>query len=181
MSNGTAIFVAWSGALLKQLMLFAEDSPVSRSPSPANDRDRTIHATCGQSFSEPFARLSHDGLWRRMYRHYEQLTLAGTLDEFSETWTRAGSVWNGIAYRQVPLVPITRETGSGLLPTPDASPHKYRLRGFSQQSRSLNGRYCGRVNPEWIEWLMGYPIGWTDLRVSVTQSSRLSRSGYFRG
>lgn len=21
----------------------------------------------------------------------------------------------------------------------------------------------GRVNPEWIEWLMGYPIGWTEL------------------
>ena len=20
----------------------------------------------------------------------------------------------------------------------------------------------GRTNPEWIEWLMGYPIGWTE-------------------
>ena len=28
---------------------------------------------------------------------------------------------------------------------------------------------AGRMNPEWIEWLMGYPIGWTELRVSETQ------------
>ena len=23
----------------------------------------------------------------------------------------------------------------------------------------------GRMNPEWVEWLMGYPIGWTELNV----------------
>jgi hypothetical protein len=28
--------------------------------------------------------------------------------------------------------------------------------------RSGNG---GRLNPEWVEWLMGYPTGWTDLSV----------------
>lgn len=22
---------------------------------------------------------------------------------------------------------------------------------------------CGRLNPAWVEWLMGFPIGWTDL------------------
>lgn len=22
----------------------------------------------------------------------------------------------------------------------------------------------GRLNPEWVEWLMGWPIGWTDLK-----------------
>ena len=21
----------------------------------------------------------------------------------------------------------------------------------------------GQLNPDWVEWLMGYPIGWTDL------------------
>jgi hypothetical protein len=47
-------------------------------------------------------------------------------------------------------------------PTPDASPHKYRLQGNSQQSRSLNGIHGGKLNPMWVEWLMGFPIGWTD-------------------
>jgi len=27
----------------------------------------------------------------------------------------------------------------------------------------------GQMNPEWIEWLMGYPIGWTELDVSETR------------
>ena len=22
----------------------------------------------------------------------------------------------------------------------------------------------GQLNPEWVEWLMGYPIGWTELK-----------------
>jgi len=33
----------------------------------------------------------------------------------------------------------------------------------------------GALNPTWVEWLMGYPLGWTDLAASVTRSSRKSR------
>lgn len=32
----------------------------------------------------------------------------------------------------------------------------------------------GRLNPTWVEWLMGFPEGWTDLKHSVTPSSRKS-------
>lgn len=32
----------------------------------------------------------------------------------------------------------------------------------------------GQLNPQWVEWLMGYPVGWTDLKVSETQLSRRS-------
>ena len=27
----------------------------------------------------------------------------------------------------------------------------------------------GTLNPEWVEWLMGFPRGWTDLNHSETQ------------
>lgn len=27
----------------------------------------------------------------------------------------------------------------------------------------------GQMNPEWVEWLMGYPIGWTELNASETR------------
>jgi hypothetical protein len=27
----------------------------------------------------------------------------------------------------------------------------------------------GRANPEYLEWFMGYPIGWTELSASATQ------------
>ena len=33
------------------------------------------------------------------------------------------------------------------------------------------GQGSGSLNPMWVEWLMGYPIGWTDLKDSETQSS----------
>lgn len=34
----------------------------------------------------------------------------------------------------------------------------------------------GSLNPTWVEWLMGYPIGWTDLKDSETQSSHKSHT-----
>jgi len=30
----------------------------------------------------------------------------------------------------------------------------------------------GQLNPAWVEWLMGYPMGWTELKDSATPSSR---------
>lgn len=57
-------------------------------------------------------------------------------------------------------------------PMPTSSENKYRLGGDSQQSNSLgaitrreslNQGKNGQLNPDWVEWLMGWPIGWTSL------------------
>ena len=41
-----------------------------------------------------------------------------------------------------------------------------------KRSRNLNDQVaeenCGQLNPEWVEWLMGFPAGWTDLNASET-------------
>ena len=34
--------------------------------------------------------------------------------------------------------------------------------------RSLRTDVAGQLNPTWVEWLMGFPPGWTDLNVSET-------------
>jgi hypothetical protein len=34
-----------------------------------------------------------------------------------------------------------------------------------------------KVNPTWVEWLMGFPLGWTDLEHSGTESSHKSPNG----
>jgi hypothetical protein len=36
---------------------------------------------------------------------------------------------------------------------------------------------AGALNPTWVEWLMGFPIGWTDLPPSAMPFSPRSRSG----
>jgi len=56
-------------------------------------------------------------------------------------------------------------------PTPTSSKHKYRLRGNSQQSKSLAALAGGQLSPKWVEWLMGFPLGWTDFEHSGTPAS----------
>ena len=34
--------------------------------------------------------------------------------------------------------------------------------------RSLRTDVAGQLNPTWVEWLMGFPIGWTELNASET-------------
>lgn len=51
-----------------------------------------------------------------------------------------------------------------LLPTPTCQDAKNNG-GPAQQLRNtkpLNAVAGGALNPEWVEWLMGWPIGWTD-------------------
>lgn len=65
-------------------------------------------------------------------------------------------------------------TYTRLYPTPLASERNYRVGGDSQQSKCLSGiarreaielgEVQGHLNPDWEEWLMGYPVGYTDPR-----------------
>jgi len=41
-----------------------------------------------------------------------------------------------------------------------------------KNSRPLSEQIGGSLNPTWVEWLMGWPLGWTDLEPSVTDKYR---------
>jgi hypothetical protein len=56
-----------------------------------------------------------------------------------------------------------------LWPTPTAS----RRDGLQSHGRNV---ITGQLNPTWVEWLMGFPLGWTDLEASETPSSPRSPS-----
>ena len=50
-----------------------------------------------------------------------------------------------------------------LLPTPTA--RAFQTPGeHGQGGQNLATVIGGQLNPPWVEWLMGYPIGWTDLK-----------------
>jgi hypothetical protein len=34
----------------------------------------------------------------------------------------------------------------------------------AREKRGEEATHLGPLNPDWVEWLMGWPIGWTDLK-----------------
>lgn len=136
----------------------------------------------GLKCSRPFAWYDRDtSSWRTFQR-----SLKGEWEPFLGAWPRAGMTVNGIAYRLKPLVPYTSVIGSSLLPTPNTmdATGKGRMNTNANVKKwggvnSLGGMAAtglwpkelppcppGELNPEYVEWLMGFPIGWTGLDVS---------------
>ena len=77
-------------------------------------------------------------------------------------------------------------------PTPTRNDHKgagyqkgqgearfFTLPGAARASSGMayDQAASGQLNPTWVEWLMGFPLGWTDCGPSATPSSRKSRNG----
>ena len=52
-------------------------------------------------------------------------------------------------------------------PTPTSSEDHARAKGDTQASRCLGALAkvgpSAQLNPDWVEWLMGWPVGWTDI------------------
>jgi hypothetical protein len=70
-----------------------------------------------------------------------------------------------------------RLTKDGLWTTPTADDTGYRKDQYAQGGTALSTQAGGSLNPLWVEWLMGFPIGWTDCELSETPSSPKSQSG----
>jgi len=78
--------------------------------------------------------------------------------------------------RQVDLQHAARMVERGLWPTPTA--RDWRSGHASENTHAKNsrplsevaarGEVIGQLNPQWVEWLMGFPLGWTDLEGSET-------------
>lgn len=55
-----------------------------------------------------------------------------------------------------------------LYPTPKAQNCRGNGEKHGEGGPSLDVVVGGQLNPTWVEWLMGFPIGWTDLKDSET-------------
>ena len=78
-----------------------------------------------------------------------------------ETRTQPGRMWP---------TPVSSDRKSGA-----GSPEWYASRQSMTRGLALNETVGGSLNPTWVEWLMGFPLGWTALDASATPSSRKSR------
>ena len=61
-------------------------------------------------------------------------------------------------------------------PTPCQDDVNYRKEKYKQGGTALSTATGGQLNPTWVEWLLGYPLGWTDLNASVIPLSLKSQS-----
>ncbi len=127
-------------------------------------------AECGGTWQESLARYDQDTSSWKTHQH----SLFGGLEEFLETWPQWGMMLDGELLGQIHAVTTTRETASGLLPTPIATDWK----GGTTAIRKDNGRerldqwrdyvkikYAMTYpHPTHSELRMGWPIEWTDLK-----------------
>lgn len=103
-------------------------------------------------------------------------TLASDLKKSLQTWKALVTQRRGEYSQRLKLARLTNEDESSCLPTPCANEDSFRLNGNSQQSKCLEARARrgelgepGPLSPQFVEAIMGLPIGWTDCASSATE------------
>lgn len=95
----------------------------------------------------------------------------------SVTLPKWGMAANGFVFQHPTAERPMKETGCGLWPTAKASIRgdcpSERLRRTPDLPSAIKMRPLpdgsappqdGQLNPDWVEWFMGWPIGWTELK-----------------
>ncbi len=147
----------------KPLTLSAADSPANLFRSRVNGKPKPILG--GYGLTLPVWWMSYDpdmSLWKTCQDFGLQLVVP----KLSLILPRSAMTVNGTVFLLPPSERPTIEKGSSFWPTPTARDHKdsgpnVNYEKIKAKSR-LPGVIGGSPNPEWIEWLMGFPIGWTD-------------------
>jgi hypothetical protein len=119
----------------------------------------------------------------------------------ADDWPRSGMIVDGILYRLSTWARRTKENGGGCSLTTPTTANKIRSQKFQKgrlpnpaemamfptptasrrdglQSHGVNV-VGGSLNPQWVEWLMGYPLEWTALKDWAMQWFRCKRERRF--
>jgi hypothetical protein len=169
------------------LTLFRAGFHAKTSQQPGKAQELTENdQECGVKWRGSFTKYDPDmRLWKT-----HQCLLLGDLEPFLETWPQWGLMRDGECWEQRTLEQSIRGTEYGsLLPTPDTVNRDNKKVLFNKNAPSQSGRSLatyartfpnqvseeikigGSLNPTWVEWLMGWPLGWTDLKPLETGKS----------
>ena len=154
---------------LDNMMSYAEASLAN--PYPWQEIEQELPRNPDQVFftnsCESYAWFDQDSLsWKTWQR-----SLITDWTSFSESFPKQGTMQNGQLYLRVHWEPVIEEADGGWLPTPTARDYKGRT------STKWNEKYGPKVIPDvltqtgdhmsvspyFLEEVMGYPIGWTEL------------------
>jgi hypothetical protein len=124
---------------------------------------------CGEKWHGLLARFDQDThLWRTV-----QCSLLEDLNESLQTLPQWGMTVGGELYQLPTLVQTIDAKESGFAhvwgtPKAQDSRHALRDRGKGNLGEQVSGLHNGgKLNPTWTEWLMGWPLEWTDLKPLV--------------
>ena len=155
--------------------LYAGDRHASHSLEPGSVEARKMTASSGLRWLGLLKPQSRIGLLQRTL-----LTSSawGSMTSYL-TWIGQGTRQRHSLYRLSASMRVTVEIDCLLFPTPAARdyrypnkvPHKERRPGAQKSGQQLPNFLNGPVNPTWLEWLMGFPVGWTELEPLGTASS----------
>jgi hypothetical protein len=158
-ANGAALLTWFREVSLARTSALQDAEPESKASAPAS----------GWKWPESFVKYDPDSRsWRT-----RQYSLLGGSESFSETWPTWGSMRDGECSALAPSVPHTHEKGCSSWPTPVARDARS-FRGAARPAGAMGteplcvevsrreGVEDGGLNPSWVEWLMGWPVGWTE-------------------
>lgn len=155
------------------LLTWYREASLVRTSAP-QERERASPesaAECGSTWRGSLARYDRStSSWRTA-----QYSLLGDLTLYSGTWPRWGTMRNGECSERSMPGHLTRENVSGLWPTPTKQDAKHRevepcyKNGTAKYGAiPLHVKVGGELNVDWVEWLMGWPTGWTALVAQET-------------
>ena len=154
------------------------DIPASPFHLPGSAEAQKMTATSGRTSLELLHKKDPLGVFSRMF----MVTLPWASTRCFLTWKPKATPQGRLLFQLAVSMPRTAETASSWWPTPTAvdykgarKPETMKKTGRNPMTNSLRdavahtnpvkeGQLSGSLNPIFLEWLMGYPEGWTDLK-----------------
>lgn len=163
-SLGKSFLTAWTSSL--------EVTPASHSVQQASGLEPKTQDIFGPTSQAAFDFCAPESASLRTSRD----TLALDSEKSLQTWKALVTKRRGEYSQRLNAERLTSEEESFSLPTPCANEDSFRLGGNTQQSKTLEAQArrgelgeAGPLNPQFVETMMGLPIGWTDCASSATE------------
>lgn len=160
----------------EQMSLFSAEAsldPASHLALPGSEEARTMTATSGRKCAASLQRCGQDGLSEKTYLDLFEMHLMKFLIVSKRSATAQGHMLSRLknagrcSKAKESLLWPRPTTGAPLCGGSHNFKQMEKLRDAGviteEERRNLTQGNGGRSNPDLMEWLMGFPIGWTDL------------------
>lgn len=172
-----------SEQVYEQLQFYQVASHASHTALSESDWQTMMNATSGRNLCDLSENCGHGTLLAKMLMaSYQQY-----MSPFAPTWKRKATKSGRSVYRLTLSVRTMKDTGFVSLASPRASQDFKPIR--KQTPQEANGKHgmtlCSSlgvifperigqyINPQFAEWVMGFPLGWADIQDTKKECSAM--------